>query len=230
MVSDEKLRDSIHAIEVPRFRSDLVVWWRQHGRTFPWRRRLPLWKALLTEVMLQRTRADQVVAAFRSLNRRYRKAVDLNRMTRNDANRLFARLGLAWRAPLFLELAHELGRRNGRIKRDTKELQGLPAVGLYTAAAAVSLHGGARAVIIDSNTVRIVCRLAGIESGSETRRKRWVKDALEKLTPDSGFREFNYGLLDLGAMVCRPRNPECGVCPVSEHCVTGRAAATAEGT
>ena len=189
---------------------------------------MPLWKALLTEVMLQRTRADQVSQSFRILDSEYRIANQLSSMTVQEATRLFKPLGLIWLIPLFLRLAHEIARRKGRLPNTQEKLQKLPGVGTYASGAALSLHGGVRAVIIDSNTVRIVCRLNGIEPGPETRRKSWIGDALEYLTPDTGFREFNYALLDLGALICRPRSPECSHCPIQQFCATGIANADNE--
>ena len=221
MAIDNYPRQSIKDINTNAFAQALVAWWQLERRSFPWRKKMPLWKALLTEVMLQRTRADQVSKSFRNLDSEYRVASQLSTMSVQDATRLFKPLGLVWRVPLFLRLAHEIARRKGRLRRTQDKLQELPGVGAYAAGAALSLHGGVRAVIIDSNTVRIVCRLKGIEPGPETRRKSWISDALEYLTPDTGFREFNYALLDLGAMICRPRSPECPRCPIQQFCATG---------
>jgi A/G-specific adenine glycosylase len=180
-----------------------------------------MWKGLLAEIMLQRTRSDQVRDAFTRFDSRYRTAADLAALTEKEVSSIFAPLGLKWRIPLFTELAGEIVRRNGRLPRTERELQRLPGVGPYAAAATLSLHTGIRAVIIDSNTVRIVSRLLGIEPGPETRRKRWVKDVLEVLTPTVGFKENNYALLDLGALVCRPRRPDCVNCPIVVNCRTG---------
>ena len=204
------------------FSQQLITWWTSNRRKFPWRKQLPLWKALLVEVMLQRTKAEQVRKPFIRFNSKYRTADELSSMSIQDAARIFKTLGLNWRVPLFHDLAHELVSRHGRLKRTEKQLQRLPGVGPYVASATLSMHGNVRAVIIDTNTVRIMCRVTGRVSSSETRRKRWVRDLLEELTPHTDFRKFNYALLDLGAMICTPGVPDCPNCPIMKECSTGR--------
>ena len=202
--------------------SHLHEWWQKEGRSFPWRKRLPLWKALMTEVMLQRTRAEQVQDSFKVFDRRFPTAASLSGISEEHVASIFAPLGLKWRISVFVQLAEEIVSQKGRLPRTVAELRTLPGIGDYAASAALSMHGNVRAVIIDSNTVRILSRLAGVEFGPETRRKRWVNDALDELTPVSGFREFNYSLLDLGALVCTPKNPKCSACPIAPQCETGR--------
>ncbi len=85
----------------------------------------------------------------------------------------------------------------------------------------MSLHGNTRAVIIDSNVVRVICRVLGVPFDGETRRKKWVKDLLVQITPKDDFRSFNYALIDLAMQICRPRSPLCNTCPVQTVCATG---------
>ena len=205
------------------FRVVLGKWWKQNARSFPWRKQMPLWKALLTEVMLQRTRAEQVINPFNIFDRKFRVAQQLSDFTESDAYIIFSSLGLRWRIPLFVRLAREISRCNGRLPRTEKDLRDLPGIGSYTAAAALSLYSNVRAVIVDANTVRIICRLLGKEAGPESRRQNWIMANLEYLTPEAEFREFNYSLIDLGALVCRPYRPLCVKCPLREFCVTGKA-------
>lgn len=204
----------------------VLDWGALHRRTFPWRKKIPFWQGILVEVLLQRTRADQVVPVFNALRSRFKIAEDLTDITAFEADEIFDSLGLKWRAPLFVELAHTIGQRKGRIKKSYSQLQALPGVGPYAASAALSFHGGVRHSIVDSNTVRVVSRLLGIRFDAETRRKRWISDALDSITPELEFRSFNFGLLDLGAAVCRPRNPSCKICPLMDLCVTGQSLAS----
>ena len=98
----------------------------------------------------------------------------------------------------------------------------LPGVGGYVAAATAALHGGNRAAIVDSNIVRLLCRLTGNTYGGETRRKRWLLDLADQLTPEVEFRAYGYAAIDLSMTVCRPRQPSCPDCPLVDLCVTGR--------
>jgi A/G-specific adenine glycosylase len=99
------------------------------------------------------------------------------------------------------------------------DLVDLPGVGPYVASAVISLHIGNRAVIVDSNVVRVLSRITGAKYNAETRRQKWLLDLADYLTPKYP-REYNYALLDLGIQVCSPRIPACDRCPLVEMCRT----------
>lgn len=216
--------DIFDADAVELMQSALREWVRDHARDFPWRQPLPLWKALVAEVMLLRTRAQQVVPAFVAFNAQYATPAEFGGASEGDLRSLLGPLGLRWRVPLLLRLAQEIGRFDGLPQLDQHALELLPGVGPYAAAATLSLHAGIPAVLIDANTVRVIARLLGRPFDGETRRKRWLRAAANQVTPREGNREFNYALLDLAATVCRPRRPRCGECPLRQWCVTGKQA------
>lgn len=213
--------EDFNAEVLGQIQATLREWGVEHGRAFPWRRPLPVWKALVVEVMLLRTRAEQVTAAFVSFDARYSTPEEFGSASEQDLKDLFAPLGLRWRVPLLLRLAQEIGRGGGRLPLEQRALELLPGVGQYAAAATLSLHGGVPAVLIDANTVRLIARLLGKAFDGETRRKSWLRLAAARLTPREGNRDFNYALLDLAATVCRPRRPRCGECPLRQWCATG---------
>jgi A/G-specific adenine glycosylase len=128
------------------------------------------------------------------------------------------------------ELLKRLDAMNGVIPESQDELVLLPGVGEYTAAAMLSLHMGKRAVLIDSNVVRLLARLTGNKRDGETRRRPWLRDFADRLTPHRRVTEYNYGLLDLAMTICG-RTPACCACPLREQCATGGAssATTAGG-
>lgn len=183
---------------------------------------MPLWRGLVVEVLLQRTRAEQVVPVFLNGLARYRTAEAFGQAAGEEIEELVRPLGLHWRGPLLLRLAREIGRLKGQLPRTAPALERLPGVGSYAAAAALSLHGGSRAAIVDANVVRVLARLLGQRYDAETRRKRWLVTLSERLTPDVEFRDFNYALLDLGMSVCTVRAPRCESCPILEFCVYAR--------
>ncbi len=212
---------SLEARRVRQIRRALTRWGDAHFQSYPWRGDLTLWQALATEIFLQRTRARQVVAVFLEMRRRYPTAVRFAAASPKEIADLIAPLGLRWRAPLLHDLARSVGESDGRLPRDQAELERLPGVGPYAAAAALSLHAGVRAVIIDANVVRVLCRLVGAPYDGETRRKEWLRELAERLTPPSEFRRYNYALLDLSMQICRHREPLCDQCPLQQLCVTG---------
>ena len=215
-----------HRSEVTRA---LTRWGRKNARSYPWREELPLWQALIAEVMLQRTRAEQVVPTFNLFRSRYPSPTALAQASKAELVRLAEPLGLRWRGRLLHKLAKEVARLDGVLPLDQPTLEALPGVGPYAAAATLSLHANRRAVLIDSNTVRVLCRLVGSTYDGETRRKRWLRELAESVTPPRAHRAYNYALLDLAALVCLPRTPQCKVCPIKAWCVTGQKQAGVNG-
>jgi len=196
---------------------DLLSWAANNGRTFPWRKRLPLWQALVVEVLLQRTRAEQVVPVFREFRKRYTTAPSFGQASHDDIAELIAPLGLRWRVRSLIGLARALGNLK-TVPRDPRQLKELPGVGSYAASASLSFHAGVRATIIDSNVVRVLCRLVNVPYDGETRRKKWLVDLADKLTPVDDYKDYNYALLDFATVVCRPVRPLCGGCPLTAYC------------
>ncbi len=199
----------------------LIRWGRRHARAYPWRGGLPLWQALIVEVMLQRTRAEQVVPTFNRFRDRYPSPASLAVASEEELTGLVEPLGLRWRGRLLHRLAQEIASLEGALPLNRTALEDLPGVGPYAAAATLSLHANKRAVLVDSNIVRVLCRLVGTSYDGETRRKRWLRHMAEALTPPRAHRVYNYAVLDLAALVCMPRMPKCSECPILKWCATG---------
>lgn len=212
-------------------RERLMAWGRTHYQEFVWRRRdLPVWQALVAEFLLLRTRAAQVEPVFGALQKRYPNPRAFGDAPDEELVDLVASLGLRWRGRLLVRLAREIGHRDGRIPLDPNELRRLPGVGDYVAAATLALHGGRRAVLVDSNIVRLLCRLVGSPFDGETRRRRWLREFADRLTPEAGYREYGYAILDHSMSVCRPRNPLCPECPLRDLCASASGQAIARAT
>lgn len=188
---------------------------------------LPIWQGLVAEFLLLRTRVGQAARVFESIQREYPDARSFGDAPEDRLGETIAALGLRWRWPLFVQLARAIGDCEGNVPATVDELKQLPGVGDYVAAATAAFHGGNRAAIVDANIVRLLCRLMGEECDGETRRKRWLRDLADRLTPETEFRAYGYAALDLSMTVCRPRRPQCVHCPLVALCVTGRAQATA---
>lgn len=205
--------------EVAEFRARLSGWGKNHFVQYPWREEnRPLWQGLLAEAMLLRTRAEQVAPVFLEAVRRYPTIDALSLATDQDLRGLLAPLGLRWRADRFLALREELVAVGGDLPLDYARLRALPGVGDYVASAVLVLHADRPAVLVDSNVVRLVARYVGESYGPETRRKRWLRELVGRLTPTEGVRPFGYALLDLAMTVCRPRAPYCPDCPLMDRC------------
>lgn len=197
------------------FRRDLLAWHRNNARSFPWREQVPPWHVLVAEICLRRTRANQVEPVFASL---MRLAPTPEMMVQSEAEvlALMRSLGLRWRADNMMAVARALVEEHGgRVPSTEAGLMSLPGVGDYVASAVVAFGFGRRAVLIDTNTERIVSRVRGRD---KARRWQLRLDLYQLAGGDGPVASFNYALLDLGALVCRARAPLCESCPVREHC------------
>ena len=204
------------------FRRDLLRWHATTARRFPWREAgLDSWLVLMAEMCLHRTRADQVVPVFESL-RRLAPTPEAMVNRREESLDAMRSLGLRWRAKGIIATAETLVRdHSGVVPDDELMLRSLPGVGDYVAQAVLCFGFGRRAVLVDTNTHRITARL----NGREVTRRWQIRLDLYRLAGARGpDAEFNYALLDLGALVCRAGEPRCGECPVRRHCSHGSGA------
>lgn len=194
------------------------MYWGKHNYSdFPWREETNRFHALIAEVLLQRTNAEQVVPVYHALKKRFPNPEILATVTINEIEEIIAPLGLKWRAKYLRELGEKLTELNGEIPSDVSRLKELPGIGSYSAAAYLSFYGGKKASIIDANIVRFYGRFFGFDTGPETRRDRRLLDFADRVTPQRVFKKFNYALIDFTRAVCKPR-PHHELCPVSDRC------------
>jgi len=187
-------------------------------QTFPWRTSKYKWHGLLAEVLLQRTRAKNVVPVYNNLVQRYPSPEDLASSKLTDIEKLLYPLGLKWRAKFVQSLADSLKTLQSP-PENLIELLALPGVGPYAANAFLAFHTDIRAVLIDSNTARFICRYTGQKYHGEIRKERWLMDLIGRLTPRNNSKVFNQSFLDFSMLVCKPTKPDCRRCPFQRgHC------------
>ena len=197
----------------------LLKWYRKNGRSYIWRKKKDPYSVLMAEIMLQRTKADQVEPVYMDFMRRFPDVRELNRATEKEIGEYFGRLGLLWRTRLVKRLAGELADRfGGRVPEDRNELLSLPAVGDYMADAVLSFVWGRDVAVVDANVCRVVGRVFGLTARGEARRNRRFRRVAQELVPSGEAKEFNWAMIDFAALICTPRNPKCGGCPMNEFC------------
>lgn len=199
------------------FRKTLRRWASKNFASFPWRRSRNRFHGLVAEVMLQRTRADQVVPVFEEFVRRYPTSLHATRSPARSFTNLLRPLGLRWRARALRNLSRILSKRSVGVPSTLDELKRLPGVGDYAAAAFSTFHLESPTTIIDSNIVRLYGRFFGFRTGPETRRNRAFRVLAGKVQPTKNGRLFAFGLLDFTRSVCTPR-PHCVICPLRNKC------------
>ena len=207
------MESNISTHEIRKIRGVILAWGREHYQEFPWREPGRRWHGLVAEILLQRTRAQNVVPVYSEFVDRFPEPRDLGRATEDEILEVVGSLGLHWRAPLLKKLGQELAERDS-IPDTLEELKELPGVGAYVGSAWLTFHVGERGVLVDANIVRWICRILGRQYDGETRREDWVRNLLDRLTPEENHRAFNYALLDFTMNICRSTGPLCDACPI----------------
>jgi len=198
--------------------SRLIQHYVDNFRRLPWRSPPGApppdpYRVWLSEVMLQQTTVATVAPRFERFLERWPTVDALAAARDEDILSEWAGLGYYARARNLIACAREVARRGG-FPATAAELRALPGVGAYTSAAIAAIAFGEKATPIDTNVRRVVARLHGLAEPSAGEIERRV---LELMTHDPAG-DVVQALMDLGATVCRPRQPRCAQCPLSCHC------------
>ncbi|MCP1470051.1 A/G-specific adenine glycosylase [Sphingobium sp. OAS761] len=202
---------------------DLLAHYDVHARRLPWRappgtNAADPYRVWLSEVMLQQTTVAAVGPYFARFTERWPDVAALAAADDADLMAAWAGLGYYARARNLLACARAVARDHGGRFPDTEAgLRALPGVGAYTAAAVAAIAFGRRAVVVDANVERVVARLFAIATPLPAARPA-IRDAADRITPDARAGDFAQAMMDLGATVCTPRNPACGICPLRSDC------------
>jgi len=201
-------------------RSAVVRWFRREKRSLPWRDDPSGYRVWVAEIMAQQTRLETVTPYFERFLERFPSVDSLAESPQDMVLALWSGLGYYTRARNLHRAAQVIVERHGgRIPRDPKVLRTLPGIGPYTAGAIASIAYGIPAPILDGNVIRVLTRLFDIDRDvrrADARKMLWELAA--SLVPERNPRTFNEGLMELGALVCTPRAPDCPRCPVKRHC------------
>jgi A/G-specific adenine glycosylase len=202
------------------FQRALLGWYRQHGRDLPWRRTRDPYTVLISEFMLQQTQVGTVLPYYKDWLRRFPNFAALARASETEVLHGWQGLGYYARARNLHSTARQVvdGHR-GRFPKSIEQMQSLPGVGKYTAHAVATFAFDQPVPIVEANTSRVLARLFNLRipiDSTAGRNALWNYAA--GLTPKKASAAYNSALLDLGALVCLPRKPKCGVCPVKQFC------------
>lgn len=208
------------------FAARVVAWQRLHGRhDLPWQHTADPYRVWLSEVMLQQTQVATVRTYFTRFVERFPDVKRLALASQDEVLGLWSGLGYYSRARNLHLCAHQVvSQHGGEFPRQAALLQTLPGIGRSTAAAIASLCFGERVAILDANVKRVVTRVLGFDADlARAANGRLLWDEATRLLPETGvaqsaMRDYTQGMMDLGAMVCHPKNPLCSACPVRPYC------------
>ncbi len=201
-------------------RARVLAWYRAHRRDLPWRQTRDPYAIWISEIMLQQTRVDTVVPYYERFLARWPDVRALAAADPEDVRAAWSGLGYYRRAKLMLDAAHAIVREHDAVFPTALDaIAALPGLGRYTAGAVASIAYDTPTPAVDGNVLRVLARVAGIE-GDVTRgapnRAVWV--LAEQLAEGTATGELNQGLIEVGALLCAPRAPECARCPLRIDC------------
>ena len=208
----------------------MLEWYEHNRRDLPWRRTRDPYRILVSEIMLQQTRAEVVIPYYQRFLKRFPDAGTLAQAKEADVLACWSGLGYYSRARNLQAAARAITATEG-FPRDYASLRALPGVGPYTAAAVSSIAFDQPCAVLDGNVLRVLARITNDSSDIASARTRAgfqrVADGL--LAPECPG-EFNQAMMELGATICLPRVPTCSFCPVAEFCEARKAGSIVGGT
>ncbi len=213
--------------------SPIVEWYARHARDLPWRRPgVSGWAVLVSEFMLQQTPVARVLPVYATWLDRWPVPAALAAEPPGEAVLAWGRLGYPRRALRLHGAAVAVTQRHGGIvPAGYAELLALPGVGDYTAAAVASFAYGRRHVVLDTNVRRVLTRVVAGRALPPPSVTVGERRAAEALLPDDPAEAARWAVaaMELGALVCRARTPECAACPVADACAWRAAGYPADG-
>lgn len=200
----------------------LLAWYDVEGRSLPWRARpgesADPYGVWLSEIMLQQTTVAAVEPYYRAFLARWPSVAALAAADLEEVLTQWAGLGYYARARNLHACAQVvMEKHGGQFPSTEKALRSLPGIGAYTAAAIAAIAFGQRAVVVDGNVERVVARLFAVEEPLPAAKPNLTALA-DTLTPAQRCGDFAQAMMDLGATLCTPRNPACGLCPWMASC------------
>ena len=202
------------------FSDELLAWYDENRADLPWRREATPYHVWLAEIMLQQTQVETVIPYYRRFLAAFPSVEALAKAGLDEVLKKWEGLGYYSRARNLQRAARIIvAEYHGVIPADSSELMKLPGIGRYTAGAISSIAFGHSVPVLDGNLIRIFARVCDISDdvSEGTVRNRLWKLAAEWV-PRERAGDYNQALMELGQRICRPKNPNCGACPIQAHC------------
>ena len=211
--------------KIDRVGKNLLDWYERSRRDLPWRHSRDPYAIWISEVMLQQTRVAVVIERYLAFMLRFPTLASLAKASEQDVLAMWSGLGYYRRARMLHKTARFVAEHlQGNLPHTAKELRHLPGIGAYTAAAVASIAHGEQVAVVDGNVERVLFRLEGWKAGRRSSHTAQLQRKIEHLAASlvSPLRpgDSNQALMELGATLCMPRNPQCTACPVAADCKT----------
>jgi A/G-specific adenine glycosylase len=202
------------------FSQQVVQWYKDHGRhDLPWRKKVTPYRIWISEIMLQQTQVKTVIPYFKNFIQKYPSQKKLSEANEDQVLAAWSGLGFYRRARNIFA-SKEIIKKSyaNRFPKEFQQIISLPGIGKSTAGAIMSLAYLKPHPILDGNVKRVISRFLKKELDLLKETELWNLSE-EMVNRDDCF-SYTQGIMDLGATICTPANPSCGICPVNSQCLS----------
>jgi len=198
----------------------LLAWYRRNQRSLPWRETSDPYRIWISEIMLQQTQVDTVIPYYHRFLKTFPSVSSLARAPLQDVLKAWENLGYYSRARNLHAAAKVIVEIfGGRIPDNLEEIKSLPGIGQYSAGAILSIAYKQALPAVDGNVRRILCRVFAIRKPlDDAQEQKQLQKLAASLIPVNHPGDFNQALMDLGATICKSKNPDCSRCPIGNLC------------
>ncbi len=205
-------------------RAALLDWFGASARRLPWRENRDPYRVWISEIMLQQTQVKQALPYFERFLARFPEVAALAAAPLDEVLKAWEGMGYYARARNLHRAAGQIMHEHGgRFPQTPEAVRALPGIGVYTAAAILSIAFGRPEVVVDGNVARVIARLAAVSAEARSAAGRQTIAALAAAFFDPERPgDFNEAMMELGALICTPRSPACTACPVAACCAARR--------
>ena len=203
------------------FKYKLINWYSINKRQLPWRETKDPYYIWLSEIILQQTQVKQGLPYYNAFISQYPSVFDLAKASEEDVLKLWQGLGYYSRARNLHKTAKHIAfELNGEFPTTYKDLLKLKGVGDYTASAIASIAYNEVAAVVDGNVYRVLSRYFGINTAiNSTLGIKEFKSLASSLIDTAQPATYNQAIMEFGAIQCKPKNPDCSICPLNDTCV-----------
>lgn len=203
------------------FSSKIRQWYKANKRALPWRESQDPYRIWLSEIMLQQTRVEQGLPYYKKFTENYPTVFQLAAASEEEVLKMWQGLGYYSRARnLHATAKHVAENLNGIFPDSYKELKKLKGVGDYTASAIASFCFDIPEPVVDGNVYRVLARYFGVDLAiNSTEGIKYFKELASELIDKGNPAEYNQGIMEFGAIQCKPQSPKCGTCPLNDGCL-----------
>lgn len=202
------------------FTENIIRWYHQNKRDLPWRHTTDAYTVWLSEIILQQTRVAQGLPYYQKFVEQFPTINHLASASEDEVLRVWQGLGYYSRARNLHKCAkYVVENYGGEFPKSFKELNYLPGIGPYTASAISSFCFGERVAVLDGNVFRLLARYFGIDRDiSSSKTKKYFTEFANEILPEKNIDHYNQGIMEFGALQCKPKSPKCDSCPLLTGC------------